>query len=41
MMLLYVHHNAYWRYYEPLLLCITMPTYDIADSQVNSLKLYT
>ncbi len=28
-------------HYEPLLLCITTPNYDIAVSPVNTLKLYT
>ncbi len=38
-MLLSVHHNARLCY-EPLLLCITTPTY-ITVLPVNSLKLYT
>ncbi len=40
MMLLSVHHSAWWRCNNPLSLSITTPTYDIAVSPVNSLKLY-
>ncbi len=39
--LLCIHHNAQWHCYEPLLWCITTPTFDIVVSPINSLKLYT
>ncbi len=33
-------YNAYWCCYDPHLLCITTPNYDISVFLVQSLKLY-